>query len=202
MRKRKNYYGYTPSKIARMGEKEIRRIYSEYRKIANKRAARMRAAGYGDYEVAQTYFPTTKSLNTEELREQFADLNRYLRDVRTKIKPLKAYESEALKSLHKHGYKFVNHENFKLFSDFMDWARARAGANDRVYGSSRIAQMFQQKERLKISANALQKNFDYYLENLEAVKKVKRLEHTNRAMSDRELSSRIRKVLENDNSDD
>lgn len=196
MRKRKNYYGYTPSKIARMGEKEIRRIYSEYRKIANKRAARMRGAGYGDYEVAKTYFPTTKSLNTEDLREQFAEVNRYLRDVRTKLKPFKAYEIESLKSLHKHGYEFVTHENFKLFTDFMDWARARSGANDRINGSSRIAELFAEKERLKISANALQKNFDYYLENLEAVKEVKRLEHTNRAMSDRELSSRIRKVLE------
>lgn len=194
MRKRKNYYGYTPSKIARMGEKEIRRIYSEYRKIANKRAARLRAAGYGAYEVARTYFPTTKSLNSEDLRERFAEVNRYLRDVRTKIKPLKAYESEALKSLHKHEYDFVTHENFVQFTNFMDWARARAGANDRVYGSDRIAELFEQKERLNISANALQKNFDHYLENIEAVKKVERLEHTNRAMSDRELSSRIRKA--------
>ena len=192
--KRKNYYGYTPSKIARMGEKEIRRIYSEYRKIANKRAARMRGAGYGEYESAKAYFPTTKSLSTGELREQFAEVNRYLRDYRTRLKDLRNYEKETIESLHAHGYDFVTRENFKQFTDFMEWARARSGSNDRVFKSDRVAELFEQKERLNISANALQKNFDHYLENLDAIKEVSRLKNTNRAMSDRELTSRIRKA--------
>lgn len=192
--KRKNYYGYTPSKIARMGEKEIRRIYSEYRKIANKRAARLRGAGYGKYEIAKTFFPTTKSLSAGELREQFADLNRYLKDTRTTLKSLRKYEAESIASLHEHGYKFVNHGNFKEFGDFMEWAKAREGANDRVYKSGHMSEMFEQIERLNISENALEANFKYYLNNLEYVKEVSRLEHTNRAMSDRELSSRIKKV--------
>ena len=76
----------------------------------------------------------------------------------------------------------------------MEWARARSGSNDRVFKSDRVAELFEQKERLKISANALQKNFDYYLENLDAIKEVSRLKNTNRAMSDRELVSRIRKA--------
>lgn len=194
MNKRKNYYGYTPSKIARMGEKEIRRIYSEYRKIANKRAARMRAAGYGAYESAQAHFPTTKSLSAGALREQFAEVNRYLRDYRTRLKDLRNYEKESIERLHEHGYDFVTRENFKQFTDFMEWARARSGSNDRVFKSDRVAELFEQKERLNISANALQKNFDHYLENLDAIKEVSRLKKTNRAMSDRELVSRIRKA--------
>ena len=194
MRKRENYYGYTPSKIARMGEKEIRRIYSEYRKIANKRAARLRGAGYGDYEAAQAHFLTTRSLSAGELREQFAEVNRYLRDVRTKLRPLRAYEKDTIETLHEHGYDFVTRENFKQFIDFMEWARARSGANDRVFKSDRVAELFEQKERLNISANALQNNFNHYIENLDAIKKVSRLQNTNRAMSDRELTSRIRRA--------
>ena len=196
--KRKNYYGYTPSKIARMGEKEIRRIYSEYRKIANKRAMRMRAAGYGEYESAQAHFPTTKSLSAGALREQFAEVNRYLRDYRTRLRDLRNYERESIERLHEHGYDFVTRENFKQFTDFMEWARARSGSNDRIFKSDRVAELFEQKERLNISANALQKNFDHYLENLDQIKKVSRLKNTNRAMSDRELTSRIRKAKKND----
>ena len=196
--KRKNYYGYTPSKIARMGEKEIRRIYSEYRKIANKRAARMRAAGYGEYESAKAHFPTTRSLSAGALREQFAEVNRYLRDYRTRLTDLRNYEKESIEQLHEHGYDFVTRENFKQFTDFMEWARARSGSNDRIFKSDRVAELFEQKERLNISANALQKNFDHYLENLDQIKKVSRLKNTNRAMSDRELTSRIRKAKKND----
>ena len=187
-------FSYTPSQIKRMPEKQVRKLYAEYRKIANKRAARLRGAGFGEYEAAQVYFTPTKNLTEAQVKAAFADVNMYLRDVRTKIKPLRAYESNQIETLHEHGYDFITKENFKQFTDFMEWAKARAGSNDRVFKSDRVAELFEQKERLKISANALQKNFDHYLENLDKIKDVAPLKNTSRAMSDRELSSRIRKV--------
>ena len=187
-------FSYTPSQIARMPEKQVRKLYSEFRKIANKRAARMRRAGYDKYEASKAYFEKTKDLSGAEVRAAFADVNIYLRDKRTKIKSLKEYEADQIATLHEHGYDFVNKSNFKEFTDFMEWAKARSGSNDRIFKSDRVAELFEQKERLKISANALQKNFDHYLENLEQIKDVAPLENTSRAMSDRELSSRIRKV--------
>ena len=186
-------FSYTPSQIARMPEREVRKIYSEYRKIANKRAARLRGAGYGMYESAQKKFAKTRDLDAQEVRAAFAEVNMYLRDVRTKVRALRTYETGQLEQLHEHGYDFINKSNFKQFTDFMEWARARSGSNDRIFKSDRVAELFEQKERLKISANALQKNFDYYLEHLDKIKDVAPLQNTNRAMSDRELTSRIRK---------
>lgn len=187
-------FSYTPSQIARMPEREVRKIYSEYRKIANKRAARLRARGFSDWELSKKKFAKTKDLDAQEVREQFAEVNLFLRDTRTKLKTLQKWVDSEIESLHEHGYDFVNHSNFRKFIDFMEWAKSRAGANDRVNGSNRVAELFEQTERLKISANALQKNFDFYLENLDKISKVKPLENTNRAMSDRELTSRINKV--------
>lgn len=186
-------FSYTPSQIARMPEREVRKIYSEYRKIANKRAARLRGAGYGMYESSQKLFRKTKDLDAQEVRAAFAEVNMYLRDVRTKVRALRRYETDQLQQLHEHGYDFINKQNFKQFTDFIEWARARSGSNDRIFKSDRVAELFEQKERLKISANALQKNFDYYLEHLDKIKEVAPLQNTKRAMSDRELTSRIRK---------
>lgn len=187
-------FSYTPSQIARMPEREVRKLYSEYRKIANKRAARLRARGYSDWELSKKKFAKTKDLDAQKVREQFAEVNFFLRDTRTKMKTLQKWIDSEIKTLHEHGYEFVNYSNFKKFTDFMEWAKSRAGANDRVNGSNRLAELFEQTERLKISANALEERFDFYLENLEKIALVEPLEHTTRHMSDRELTSRINKA--------
>lgn len=160
-------FDYTPSRIARMKEAEVRKLYSEYRKIANKRAQRMRNAGYTSYEAAKANFAKTKDLSADEVRAAFAEVNKYLRDVRTKIKPLKAYEKETLEQLHEHGYDFVNAANLKEFGDFMEWSRARSGANDRVFKSDRAADIFGQAQKQKISTENLKKNFDAYAQSYE-----------------------------------
>lgn len=158
-------YDYTPSRIARMKESDVRKLYSEYRKIANKRAQRMRAAGYSKYEAARKEFAKTKDLNEAEVRAAFAEVNKYLRDIRTKLKPLRAYQKGMIEQLHEHGYDFVDETNIKEFGDFMEWSRARSGSNDRIFKSDRAADLFNRAAEEGISADKLKKNFESYREN-------------------------------------
>lgn len=176
-----------------MKQEKVNKTYSELRKIANKRAMRMERAGM-DTEFAGVYFPKISSLDEEGVRAALASVSRFLRDPRSLIKGYRKQESLMLKSLQESGYDFVNETNLKKFGEFMEWARARMGANDRVFGSDRVAELFEQVERLKISNAALKKNFEHYMENIDVIPDVEPLERTSRHMSDRELSSRIRKA--------
>lgn len=155
-------YTLTPRQIKKMPEKQVRAIYSEWRKIANKRAARMAKAGIIS-SYAGVYFPTIKQLgDIESIRGALAALSRQLRDPRSSISGAKKYHRKVIESFHLHGYDFVNEGNFKEFVEFMEWSRARAGANDRVFKSDRAAEVFEQAEKQKISVDNLKKHFDAY----------------------------------------
>ena len=167
-----NKYDYTPVKIKRMEEKELRRLYSKYRQIANKRADRLRRAGFGEFENAQKKFKKLSKLSNKELQTAFADVNRYLRDERTKLKEFRRYTNEMIDTLQEHGYDFVNISNLKKFTDFMEWQKARQGANNRISTSPEAAEMFEQAEERGINIEFLKEEFDNFLENYRKTKRL------------------------------
>lgn len=155
-----------------MGEKEVKQIYSEYRKIANKRAFRMAKAGFKS-EFAGVYFPTISELgDIGSIRSALAAVSRHLRDPRSSLSGLKKYNRKMITTLHSHGYDFVTEENLKEFTDFMEWARARAGANDRVFKSDRTAELFEAAERKKINTAELKRNFERYMDQFNKTGKI------------------------------
>ena len=155
-------YDLTPNKISRMSEKAIRQTYSELRKIANKRAQRMSKAGV-ESAYSGVYFPTIKQLgDLSSIRSALAAVSRQLRDPRSGLAGAKKYNRKMIETFHEHGYDFVNERNLKEFTDFMEWTRARAGANDRVFKSDRAAELFEQAEKQKISTESLKRNYEEY----------------------------------------
>ena len=155
-------YTLTPRQIQKMPEKQVRAIYSEWRKIANKRSARMAKAGVTSV-FAGVYFPTIQQLgDIESIRGALASVSRQLRDPRSSITGAKKYNRKMIESFHLHGYDFGNEGNLKQFAEFMEWSRARAGANDRVFKSDRAAEVFEQAEKQEISIDNLKKHFDAY----------------------------------------
>lgn len=157
-------YDYTPNKISRMSEKAVRKAYTELRKIANKRAKRLESSGI-ESVYSGVYAPTIAQLgDIESIRGALADVSRRLRDKRSSITGQKEYARNMLQTFHEHGYDFVTEKNLKTFGEYMEWARARSGANDRVFKSDKVAELFEQTEKKKISVEVLKRNFDRYLE--------------------------------------
>lgn len=158
-------YDYTPRSIARMSESAVKKTYTELRKIANKRAARMAKAGFKSI-YSGVYYPTIAQLgDIGSIRSALAAVARALRDPRSSMAAARKYNKRMIDTFHEHGYDFVNEKNLKDFIDYMEWARARSGSNDRVFKSDRIAEVFEQAEEESVSATDLQKNFEDYLEN-------------------------------------
>lgn len=155
-------YDYTPNKISRMSEKQVRKLYTELRKIANKKAQRMAKAGV-ESAYSGVYFPTIKQLgDLSSIRSALAAVSRQLRDPRSGLAGAKKYNRKMIETFHEHGYDFVNERNLKEFTDFMEWTRARAGANDRVFKSDRAAELFEQAEKQKIGTESLKRNYEEY----------------------------------------
>ena len=166
-------YDYTPNKISRMSEKAVRSAYTELRKIANKRAQRMAKAGV-ESAYSGVYFPTIKELgDLSSIRSALAAVSRQLRDPRSGLAGAKKYNRKMIQTFHEHGYDFINERNLKDFTDFMEWTRARAGANDRVFKSDRAAELYEQAEKQRISTESLKRNYEQYAKDYQERGKIR-----------------------------
>lgn len=110
---------YASGKIS---ESELRRFYSEERKIANKREARLQAAGLAG-QTAE-FRKTTNLATVQDLVREIADVNRYLQG-KTTVRERRAEVRQKLDKMHGRGmFENVNERNFSKFARFMDWARS------------------------------------------------------------------------------
>ena len=166
---------YTPIQIEEMSPKEIRKTYAELRKVATLRQKRLKSAfprsaltGTGKWWK----FPTTKSMkSTQKVAEALAEVSRFLTNPLTTVKAQKSMIEEL-------GTNFAGMFGIQLpkseipvFFDFIDELRARYDA--KMVDSKRVAQVYQQMQRVNISEENIKKNLGFYLENLEKIKKLK-----------------------------
>lgn len=171
----KKRFDYTPLDIEQMTRKEIRKTYSELRKVATLRQKRLKAAfprsaltGTGKWWK----FPATKSMkSTQKVAEALAEVSRFLTNPLTTVKAQKSMIEEL-------GTNFAGMFKIQLpkseipvFFDFIDELRARYEA--KMVDSKRVAQVYQQMQRMNISEENIKKNLGFFLENLEKIKKLK-----------------------------
>ena len=159
---------YSPYQIERMTNKEIRSEYSKLRSVANKRLRRLWLAGLGSYGLFT--FPIIKGRSDQQIATWLAAVSRFLRDKRTTIKGEREFVNNELEMLHDMGYKFITRENFYDFTKFMDSMRDQVGG--KIFDSGDAADVFNEGQRLKIPADVLKMNFDYFAENLSAMEKI------------------------------
>ena len=158
---------YTPREVNRMSEDQLRKAYSHQRSIARKRSQRLIARGYGEYDVAQE-FPKLKDV--KDIKEELLDVSLDLADPRTTLTGMKAYVAATLENLHESGYTFINASNLKSFGDFMESKRALFAS--KILDSDRVARLFEQSERLKVSPNVLENKFGEYLADVDKLDKL------------------------------
>lgn len=169
---------YTPAALHNMPEKEVRKEYSRLAAIMNKRLKRI-----GETEFSQTetyrqyhnYFTSSRGVNTETLIYKLSAAARLAENKESgSLTRMKAQRRKSIETLHENGINFVNESNFFDFADFME--EARMMKLDRLYDSGDdIAQLFAESKKLGIDKDAIFNDFDNWLKNVNALKKMRKV---------------------------
>lgn len=157
------YRYVNPQTIADMTEREKRKLYSELRSIARKRADRLEAKGY---EVRR--FDQVSKVPSGDLDEQLAEVAYYLRSPGSSISAIKKEKEQA--SLAAHGYHV---EDVRSYGKFMEMIRYRY-RNRKIRDSDPFYMIYVEAvEKRKMSIKTLQREFGKYLNEEEEAKKLK-----------------------------
>lgn len=173
---------YTPIAIEQartLGtEAEVRKEYSRLRSIARKRLERLKKAGFDDTQIYKNNVTNLKPLselkgeeNEEELHRRLAKLARFIHAETSTVTGQRDLIEKSLDTLHENGYTFVTKENFKRFTEFMEFSRQYK--KGRMRDSERVAEAFNIYEKKGITLDVLKKSFITFVDNAEKAEKIK-----------------------------
>lgn len=166
-----DYDFYTPSSIraalksGEVTQADIDAEFKHLRAIAKSRAASFQRAGRGEMEIAQRLSKLAQSgYNTHNL----ADLAYTLSLKTSTVRGVQTQNQRRLKTLHSHGYGFVNAGNIEEFGRFMQAIKnSKIG---QVISSDVIAEMFAAAKKAHIDTEKVQAAFDNWEEADKATK--------------------------------
>jgi hypothetical protein len=173
---------YTPSEIkAKLEaggslEREVRKEYTRLRDISQKRLKRLAKVGYTETDVYKknvSHYPKLKDIKTKsELAQRLSDLSRFVASSQSTVKGLKEREKKVLKTLRKNGYRYLNESNLSDFGEFMEYYRD--AMYDLEYDSGDAADLYTVVEKNKLDPEKVKEDFDFWLENIEDAKKIRK----------------------------
>lgn len=167
-----DYDFYTPSSIraalksGEVSQADIDAEFKHLRSLARSRAASFRRTGRGEMEIAQRLTKLAQSgYNTHNL----ADLAYTLSLKTSTVRGVKTQNRRRLKTLHSHGYGFINAENIEEFGRFMQ--SIKESKIGQVISSDAIAEMFAAAKKSRIDAEKVQAAFENWKKADKATKK-------------------------------
>ena len=162
---------YTPYYLNRHTEAELRKEYSKLRSIVRKRQERLEKSEFAEYEEVKHYGklpPIADIKNKQQLVYALAEAKRFLSED-ISITRFKRERIDTVAKLNANGYDFVTNKNFLAFVTFME--SMRTIAQNTIFDSEIIAEMFNQVAKGKIPASKLQKWFTDFIKNQEQAAK-------------------------------
>lgn len=197
----RDYYWVSSLELADvLTEKEMRAEYSRLRSIAQKRLANLRRAGYTEDNFyrynAERYVPLADIKNEKQLMQKLSDIANFLSSRKSVVRERRKKEADILDRMHKNGLDFVNEDNLQRFGEFMEAFRQEK--IDSLFSSDQAADLFDVAIEKRISFNALQKNFEEFLEQEEKISKIKRRK-SSKPMSASELRRRLKNADKKNN---
>lgn len=157
---------YTPYDIEQMSSREVRKVYSELRKVAYMRQKRLKEA-FPESALAGTgkywRFPMTKNLSDAGVASALADVSFFLKNPLTTVREQRKQLEDLAEDFEDRFKIDIPKDQIPAFFDFMDELRARYGA--KLVDSARVASLFDIMQRKNISQENVLKNFSYFLEN-------------------------------------
>ena len=115
---------YDYSILKNQDEKILRKEYSRLRDIAQKRLKRLSQSEWTWTQNYQRYkggFAKLSELEgKDDLAHELADLGHFVYNKASSISGLEEIREKSVKSLEENGYSFINEENWKEWTDFMN----------------------------------------------------------------------------------
>lgn len=145
---------------------EMRSHYTYLRKIANKRLQRFVGS---EFEDAQSYiknvgkFVPLRGINNErELMFKLYEVNKFVRARSSSVTGLRQIRNETIETFHDRGFTWVNKNNIKQFSEYLEYMRAKYGAKQ--FDSERAAELFGmiQKGSVGLNVEDVQNDFKFW----------------------------------------
>ncbi len=175
------YQVYTPYRMESMTEKQICEEYSKLRSVANKRLQRLQQAGIGKRALTGYKFPTIAQIESSSkstIASELASVSRWLADYRSTITGEKQFleEFRELMCSKKYGSLVETVEDTYNVIDLLDDLREKHKNDLLKYRAGLTNQdifdALQQAQRLKIPVEALKKNIELFVANMDALEKV------------------------------
>lgn len=162
-----------PSDISKMSESQVRKLYSEYRSIANKRINRLTEQGL---DRGRNKFATIKEIaasDRKSYQSALADVVTFLRSDKTTVTGQKKFLSDFREMMESKGYGDLVKTNADIYSviDFMESMREQY--SDKIFDSGDALDVLKESQRLKIPKEKVIKYFDEFAINLSELEKVK-----------------------------
>ena len=193
--KPKTYERYTPYKMKRMSEKEIRKEYSRLRSIANKRLERLDIQNLGLKAMSGFRYPTIASIEKagiSNVQSALADVSAWLNDYRSSVTGEKQFLNDFREMFIEKGYGSLVTTPEQIYNTIRFLEEIRGEYNDKLLPSGDALDALQQAQRLKIPTDKLIANIDMFVQHLDELEDIKPTKG-GRTFSSQRLNALIRK---------
>lgn len=172
-------------------EEEAAAEYIRLARIANRRIQKIReSADFGESKTAKhNFFVETPEFRSD--RQTYAALQNVATFVARKtstLSGLRKAEKRQLEDLQKKGYDWLNESNIHEFGKFWEEVRKHAGKKLN-YDSERVAKLFREAKRKRISSKDLARDFEFWLDHEQELDTMKR---SNKTMTSDQAKERIK----------
>lgn len=162
------------SQIREASDSTLRRMYSEFRSVANKRIQRLNKAGFpGD----RSLFPTIQQIRETDktsMSSALADVQNFLRSSRNTVTGSRKFYHDMRETMTEQGYGDLVQTNEDIYQmvKYMEYLREEYGAS--LFDSGDALDVLQQGQRLNIPMDKLKENYDLFASNLSKMEKLRR----------------------------
>lgn len=170
---------YNPITLGHMEESDVRTEYSRLRDIAIKRLDRLGNSEFLDKSIADRRkqdFPKASSLDKRELTRALSDLGGFINSSLSTVTGQKNKRDKFIETMREKGYTFLNKNNYKTFTNFME--RMRPYINAQIIGSPDVLDIAQEEleedEDKEITNSELENVFQQYEERAKEIAKIKK----------------------------
>lgn len=176
---------YYPSvSAAEFSVREMRALYSEYRKVATKRINRIRDSEYADSENARRiYAPLPKDATNSQVRKALYDVALFLNSKGGSLSGMRRQRKKFVETMHDRGYYFVTLKNADEFGRYMDAVRYHYG-NRKGYYPEGAVELFEEIVDKKADPNIIMESFGYYLDKPERIPDMREMQKQERRMEE------------------
>lgn len=174
-------------------EKELRKVYSNFRSIAKKRIERLEQYGYtkgAQYQRMKAIgLPTLKEItNRNQLAMYLQQTAFFISTESSTVKGIKRIRKQKVEQFTAEGFKGLTTENIDDFLEFFDEAKTRSGKS---YDIEQLAKVWNAARREKKKPNEIMEDYNKYKEI--ADKPQAKIEKPAQTMNSKQMQNRLQR---------